>query len=507
MRNRIYALACLFGCCFLSFAPCGLLAQAPRLNTTKVLIFENNTAFILREGKVRFQGRKLALADIPQALYGTLWAHHKGSGYNISRVSFGIDTVLVEAEAHSLFELLKANVGNKAAVSYRTNNDPETALGEILPFPTGTELVSILQANRGTVFIRKEALSHAEIMGVPKIRYTDRVVMPATTIEVDKTPELPVPLQLMYFTQGITWKPGYQVKLKGDTTAVLNITALVDNRAEDIHNAEVFLIRGRPTLKANGKLDPAVLQALTQAGVETASVATPTATESGAAATFETPDTSAPEGLLIYPVGRISLAKGSKSYVAAFRQNISSKRTNSCHIPLLFTDISNPQPSETYLGEAYESIRFQNVSGGALLPGPIFVVNDQDSPLGQDDLPYTPMNGEVLIRTSRIGSAEITVTEANVARKDNAKQENKIPYTRFTLKGSIKVRNKENFPLTLVVSKDFVGDVPRLGNAEMVRNGRKVGINPEVRATWRINVAPGGTATLPFEYGVFAPGR
>jgi hypothetical protein len=484
-------------------------AQPPRLAPVKLVVFENNLTFVQREGKVRFQNRKIALEDVPQALYGTFWLSPLGD-FTISRITFGPDTVQVEQEAKNFFDVLKANVGAKATVSYRVGNEIETAVGEVLPFATYTELVSILQVNQSTVFIRKDQIQQVEITGKGKLRFYDKMVDNATTVELDKDIREPVALQMVYFEKGITWRPSYYVKLRDDTSAFFTVNCLVDNRAENFTNAELFLIRGKPNLKFEGQLDAGTKSAFERlpnnSGRAPVNPETPTTTVSSPE--LEPPVTGAgdPEGFLVYSAGRVSLSKNSRAYIPVFRQRVSSSRSNFCQIPML-TDPNKAEAPPTYAGEVYESVRFNNVTGGPLLSGSVFVVNDVNSPLGQDEMPFTPENSEVIVRTARMNQVQVTVNETVQERRDNAKKVDNVSYSRTQMRGTIVIKNLQATQVSVTLSKQLMGDVGKQGNAEVVRSGEKDAVNQNVRVTWRAVIAPNGTATIPYEYSVYGTGR
>lgn len=470
-----------------------LSAQPQLLPIKEISIFMGGVAFITKTQLLQFSNHTATLEGPPDALAGAYWLGTNGD-FQIKEVIIKNDTLYLPAQATDYFQLLKANVGAKADVTYQIANEIETVTGEILPIDINSNIIAIKKINAQTVFIQKEQIQQVAIHGNVKTTYFEKQLGNTTQITIDK--DLPQgPINLMYYVKGISWKPSYQMEIIDDSTSLFSMYAVIKNNYADFENCNVKLFSSDANLNLNDNPKPAANSSHNLTSVN------------GNKATSEPIRTpSAPSQA--YEIQNISLKKGSEAKYAIFSVKINTKKQYECSIPN-FID-PNKQPFHTPLQEVpvYQSVKWNNNSKSPYAPGNIQIFNPQANAISEDQMPFTEIGSNLKINIATSPHILLTIYEEQIEKEEKArKNAQNQNLDRFKVKGLITIKNADENKIYIEIYKKLIGRMTKTSMAEVIKTNETLYDNPLMNIHWKYEVQGKNYQTIPYEYEFFLPSK
>jgi len=482
-------------------------------------LFKNGYAVVIREIKVGPSGEYL-LPKIPQSSFGTLW-FATSSGLKLMEVANVGREELVKTNLGNLGELLQLNNGKTLQVTYYTGDSARTVNGKLVA--TGPDL-AIFESGSETVAV--------PIQGVTKIESRDKLVyqreIKQPTRALRFRTEGSGTITMVSLERGLSWSPAYALELVDEKTVRVTSKATLINDLDALKGVEARLVTGFPNMPYAGSIDPLVAgpqqlmenlslgrggpggfgggggfanQAPAAARMQADFAgAMPVATETG----------EQKEDLFFYPLKNVNLNQGDRSYHIVFDARAEYNQ--------LFTwDVVDEQPQPrrgiTPMPQnqnvVWNTIRFKNTMGRPLTTGPATIYDDGDI-LGQNQMDYTPVNG----------TAEVKINQALDIVTDTLEEESnreigfiKYPntnnprYDRSTVNGTLQITNLKTKPVKVRVRKSVTGEALLADNEGKIvkRPGGLRDVNPLSDIEWTVEVAPGKTQKLTYQYRVLIP--
>ncbi|MBX3103048.1 MAG: hypothetical protein KF690_11105 [Bacteroidetes bacterium] len=501
--------------------PARSFGQAQPMGTARMFLFQSGLALTLKEGNLKLDNGRLLIEDIPEALFNCFWLNPAGN-YNILKTVYGADTVLRDAEARNFFDILKANVGKEARITYKVDKEVEDVEGTVMPFGINSDLARIQRATGGTIFIQRDQVLMVSINDpMARTLYQEMVIGNSTAVEIDKNMPF-ASLQALFFQKGFAWEPSYSLLVRGDRSAALSLKAIIHSKGHDITHSNIKLVIGSPVFRSDKGIDGSMRELIN--ALPTYSFPKPIGannlvqvitgeeqnTEGVPGRTLLSPALLGYDGrthmgeMYILDAGSMSLKKNSKAYLPVFDNEVTLQQSYACSVPNYVADPQLPAqkvPLQTL--DAYLNLSMRNPMGFPLLPGAIFVTDEKAASLGQDEMPYTPADSVFTIRLQKVNNLVVTTEEDVYTEELRVRLEDKSIVDRITVRGTILVKNTDKKPIIIQVSKDLTGIVNRKSGATLTQLPGKAGLNPLVRMEWSLPVPGQAEQRIPYEYAYY----
>ncbi len=209
--------------------------------------------------------------------------------------------------------------------------------------------------------------------------------------------------------------------------------------------------------------------------------------------------------LYYYHAGKVSLPKGAKTLLPIAQSTINYKHVYEAAIG----DITNYAYNKTILStdqkttDVFHSLKITNKTGAPLTEASVFVVNENEDPIAQDKLNYTPVNEEASIKLSKAIDVSVKSKEEETGKDEKARKFNKVTYDKVMLKGTVDIVNSLDKPITLTLKKALRGEVTKNDGGTVTKPGRFLDINPVSLIKWDVELKAGEKKTITYEYEVF----
>ncbi len=513
-------------CLFTFIAFTQITMAQTKMKSTHLSIFKNGSYYCMQEGIGKVANKNFSVVVPDNPLYGTIWmATTKDAKVNYINVKQ--DTVKTKHEVETLLDMLNANKGRIArlTMNYGGTAPLVEVGGTIVKYYSDRNTVKLKSGDK-TSMLTLNNLVKVEIEGEPVERYEMDSFARVARVYVDKT-NGELPFSMIYMQNGMNWVPAYALKLTDDKIGRLEMKATIENNTENIVDCDVNLVVGNPQMAYANQIDPIaqgyfpqpVQQQYNYKAMQMNNVAPATAdyesTYSGAAQPFNQEITYTTEGekdndLYHYRLGSISMNKNSKTIVPISTNTIIYKDVYEVDL-YDYTNYFNNRacyqdPNRKF--EAYHSLKFVNNTKAPLTSASIFVVNEKNEPLAQDQIKYTPINGEASVRLSKAIDVIIESSEEEKTRTDNYKKINKQNYGLVVIKGEIEVANYQDKAIILKTSKVVNGEVTTQsdnGKTTKLKNNYYGYLNPNTTINWDIDLAPNQKKKITYEYEVLVP--
>jgi hypothetical protein len=498
------------------------------LKPVQVNVFKNGTYFISKEGSVPVK-KGSAMLELPkQPLLGTYWLS-AAKDSKISKVYFVTDTIKKTKTPQNFNDIFKGSVGKKVHFTYAAGGEKNLReiTGTLVEFYESSNIAKIRLADNKTTYFPVSSMVEFTIDDSGAGLLTVDSLVRVAKIFLEK-PANNVDLKLVYMQSGIQWFPSYNIKIINDNELQLEMKALVENYSEDINDAELTLTVGNPQFYYNAATDPIANNYLTSLfDVKTASLTTiPVQMQSYANSNmfvatdhsqadlnFEPYDEYATLGektndLYMYKLGKVTLPEQSKTSFQIFSTKLPYKDMYEVTIGDIvnysyYSYISN-DPEKRY--DVFHSLQLSNVTTYPFTTAPVFVMNENNQPLAQDRLKYTPMGANISVQLSKAGDVVIKNREEEVKKEENVKKIGKVYYNRVTIKGYITCENLQNKKITLTVKKNMLANVFEASDGGKIeKSGRYSYLNPYVDVNWEIPFGAKDKKTITYTYEVYAP--
>jgi hypothetical protein len=209
--------------------------------------------------------------------------------------------------------------------------------------------------------------------------------------------------------------------------------------------------------------------------------------------------------LYYYHAGKVSLPRNVKTMLPISQNTISYKHvyeanigdiTNYAYNKAVLTD--EPKPVDVF-----HSLKITNKTAAPLTEAPVFVVNENEDPIAQDKLNYTPVNEDASIKLSKAIDVSVKGKEEETGKDEKARKFNKKTYDKVMLKGTLEVANYLDKTITLTLKKALRGEVTKTDGGTVTKPGRFLDINPVSLIKWDVELKPGEKKTIVYEYEVY----
>jgi hypothetical protein len=489
------------------------------LPVKKVTVFKNGTSLVIKEGVAAVKNGTVILPMPSQAIYG---AYFVGAGKDnpIKNILVKSDTVKKPTKATELWQLVAANIGKSAVLSFAPLQKTDKSIaGKILDYNQQSGVIKLKQDNGKIAAINTTDLYLVELQDDENKNFMADSVMRSLVLK-PQNPAESIALQEYYMQSGINWLPSYFLKLKDDKTARLEMKATLENFADELKDAETELVVGAPQMAFSGKADPLTYDYLTvDNGIDGNSrgymnsnamqmKAMSFDATSQTAGTFESTFTTEGEksgDMYLYKIGKINLAKDAKGVFPIFAATVEYKDKYEGNIPdkTSFYQSRFCNVDETP-HDVFHSLEIKNTSGVPLTTAPIMMINEKEQFLAQDQLKYTPNGAPTTVKLSKAVDIILKNTEEENYRNDIAKKVGRLTYSQVKIKGIITIENFQTKETTVTINKDLNGSVvSQSDNAKVTRNKNNSSMNPYSQLKWEVKLAANEKKTLTYEYEVY----
>jgi hypothetical protein len=538
--NTFFAIAILASVCL----PLGAWGAEPfQAETTlqQVALFKNGLGFFISEAAIPEDAVSFYFTPDAAPSHGTFWVAHP-QGVHIKSLIAKPTELEERVEVVSIPELLKANVGKRVKLSFRTPEE-STVEGTILHFSEDRKMpkpqpyapgmagavvenrgyynrtnVVMIDTGQGQVGINPETISRVEFIdAVPARTFAQKNESMQLEIQLE-SPANGQTLQVSYLGKGVTWAPSYIVDISQEEHAQISAKAIVINEVCDMQDVTLQLVTGFPHLQFADIVSPLAmkenlaqfLESLDRGQSElgrSASVVSNVMRQSADWNMREDRSRIMPaygaaqggkvsEDLFFYPVKHVQLGKGQVGYFPLFTESVPYKHLYQWTIPDYVNEDDryllqgrDPQASEPQ-EEVWHSIRLENVTSVPWTTAPAQLLKD-DLILGQDTLNYTPVQGKTTVPITRAASVKAEQVEYETGRQREAMQMYGYSFDLITVQGKLEVVNFLDKPITLEISKTLSGDVkssdPEAAIKKLARGLRRVNATSEL--TWTLDLA------------------
>lgn len=476
--------------CILFFIFNLALSQPQNLPIKEISIFLENTAFITKKQSLSFQKQKAIIEGPPDAIGKAYWLGTDNS-FQINGAIIKKDTVYNPAQAKDFYDLLKANVGSKADVTYQIANEIETVSGEILPIDINTNIIAIKKVNGQSVFIKKEQIQQVAIQGLVKTTYLEKAIGDVTEISIDKNLTEGT-IHLMYYIHGISWEPIYGLEVIDDSTSLFTMHALIKNNYQDFENCNIKLYAGNANLNLKDKIKP-----ITENTNLTMVNGNQTSKESIRNAT---------PPLQAYEIQNVTLSKGSEAKFAIFSQQISTKNLYECIIPNFIELGKAPYNYPLTEFPVYESVKWTNNTKIPYAKGKVQILSKGVQSISEDDIPFTDSGASLKIHVVTSPQILLTIYEEQIEKEEKVRKNSQNQYLdRYKVKGLITIKNADENKIYIEVYKKLIGRMTKTSMAEVIKTNESLYENPLMNVSWKYEVQGKNFQTIPYEYEFFLP--
>lgn len=492
----------------------------PELKPARVAVFKNGTYFIKREADVSVTNRQAFIPPPNEVLMGTYWIT-VGKNTELRSASVFADSIKTTRKVLDVEDVLINSKGKTVTIRRLMGQTIREYTGVVLDYFTGTDYVK-LQLPDGKVLTMKinnteevvsDATTATSEIKTESARFVNRLSLAQ---DVPRTNVATIGLE-----KGMAWVPGYLFRVINDKEARLEMKATIVNDGEALKQLPVDIVVGSPSMFYGMQMDPVVgdylddllddrrdngriqMQLYNTNAVSQARSYSPDIEE----ASETTAEGEKSQDLYYFKLGIMDIEARSKTIIPVFGQNITYKDVYEITIP--FKEQETYYKSSIYQEdkplEIYHSFRFTNTGKSPLTTGSMFVLDEKENMLAQDELKYTPTGAEGVIRLSKAIDVQARNDEEVTDVQENAKRLNKVSYNKATLKGQIKLVNFQQKKIKISVTKYVNGETTNISN-----NGTSLkvkmnsdALNPTSKITWEVELNPGEQQTITYSYSLY----
>jgi len=549
--------------CVTGFSPAAE-EQPPdvKLKIETLSLFKNGIGFIKSGAKLPEKANTVRFGQLPVPSYGTFWLGYSDR-VKVRSLITSMETVEELSDVTNMDQFLQANAGRKVLIRTSSDDDVEGVImktgdesntkeppspyfmdirriqdpyGRYDSFNPGTPAFALVKTAKGTVALNSGSISRAELEG-EKVNHVIKTSQkrPGIRLELEK-PAGGEKVSVSYLARGVTWVPSYLVDLSDGKTAKLSAKAVIINELADFDKVKLELVTGFPNIKFGELLSPmAMSQNLADFLTSLAKGRTESAeggrhggmmmqqafalssnvsgydTENAPLPNYSTAaEGTLSEDLFLYPVKEFSLKKGETACIPLFTAEMPYKHIYTWKIAdFLDKDEryhsdeqgeDNKKPGE----EVWHSCRLVNSLKMPLTTAAAEFVKDGQF-TGQDICYFTAPGAETTIRINRAMNVVAEQAEMEKERKRSAAQFYGYNYDLVTVKGELKVKNRQDKVVNIEITKELSGEVvENPANAKDIQTAKGLKqVNPRHILTWQIELTTGEEKSLSYVYQVY----
>lgn len=520
----------------------------------QVALFKNGLGFFISEVTCPKKKDTFSFIPLVAASHGTFWVAYPPK---VTLKSFAAKEIELEesAEAISIEELLRANVGKEVELSF--DNKAESTIQGLLssftenrsqpqsePYAPGRADYSnvphyiqppfrasliIIKTDEGDVAIDSQAVRRFKVIN-SKLEKTFTSKSKSMQLDVKLAePAGGKKLTVSYLAKGITWAPSYIVDITEPDKAQISAKAAVLNEACDLDDVMIQLVTGFPNLQFADVVSPLAkkenlaqfLQALMRGQSEQGGMGVMSNVMRQSAAGYSMPMSESmmpaygaaeagkvAEDLFLYPVKNVHLKKGQVGYLPLFTESVPYKHIYQWKIP----DYVNEEDHYSYqrqgrkepVEQVWHCLRLENTATVPWTTAPAETVKE-NLILGQDILEYTPTKAETTLKITQAVSVKAEQVELETNRERDATRFYGYHYDLVTVEGKLSVTNFQAKAITLEITKILSGEVkssqPQAKIETLARGLRRM--NAVRKVTWTIELEPGQQKQVNYTYEVY----
>jgi hypothetical protein len=535
-----------------TFAVSEELPPQTEVKLRQVSLFKNGLGFFIGEvvcpNKDSFV---FVLAGVPS--HGTFWVSYPPE-VKLEKLTAKEIEMQQAAEAVNISELLKANVGKKVGLYLTDSNKP--AVEGVIEYITQPNERSEVQPSpySSVRYVGRGSQDVKNLMMV-KTASAQVAIDPARVVRVDflddkasktfynKSAQLKIKLAkaatgekltVSYLSRGITWAPSYMVDINSGDKALLSAKAEVINEVCDLNDITLQLVTGFPNLlfadvisplamkenleqflyslaegqteeqRRQRRLDVAGNVMYQRAGIITG-LSGPVMPQYGSAEMGKVA-----EDLFVYPVEKVSLAKGQIGYLPLFTKSVPCEHIYRWEIPDYIDEREHyyyeqpekqqPEPEQ----EVWHCLRMTNTTNVPWTTAPAEIVST-GLILGQDILNYTPAQGKTVLRITKAVSIKAEQSELETTRNRDALQLYTGHFDLVTIEGKLLVTNFQPKAVTVEITKTLSGEVKSSQPEAKIESMAKglLRMNGIRKLNWTIELKLGEQKQLGYTYDVY----
>jgi hypothetical protein len=502
----------------------GAIAQQG-LDIKSVSVFKDQTAFFVKEGNVKTSQKTWALKNdtIPAALNGTFWLSSPTNDFELVKAYEKKEKITDQAAVTNFTAMLTLNDGKQVSlyfkdtaytgkiIAFKKKDDPKADM----PFLNTPLFALQLASGKTMVFTSNQmnTLKHLEFADTPEYLYDYKRQEKTRMLQVDfKSDKTTQPLNMMYLSKGLAWKPDYLVELVEEGKAKLTLRSTVINNAENIETDKLNLVAGVPNFKYATVVSdlinflqlpvPAYNQniATLSNSIRQESIVYNYANDFAASPTTATGgsgggrtanitnfgDAAAMEDLYFYTLKNIVLKKGERAFFDIFQVEVPVEHIYESIIKANNVNYTGQYSFTEKKNPVLHTIKLTNDSKFTWTAAPALVMkNDkkQYAPISQDKLRYTSQANDVSVKLTEAPDVNVKFKEEEVSRTPNKKSFKRGNYTYYndfiTVETEVIVHNFKN--------KDIRLDLKRLITGELIESNEEWQKSPRVQYGYHIN--------------------
>lgn len=511
------------------------------LNIESVSIFKNKTAFFVKNGTVNAEkGSWLILGDtIPAALNGTFWLNSPDNDFELVKAYQKKIKTKKQAVVNGFPAILALNDGKQVTLHFEDTLFTGTILFMQVKAKKKPDVPNLeaplfalkTKAGKTLVFTYNSinALVRLEFADDPEFiyDYTESKELPALQIDF-KSNKAKQPLDMMYLSNGLAWKPDYKIELIEENKAKLSLRSTVLNEAEDIKTKKLNLVAGVPNFKyatglselinflnilpgnnSNSFRNFAVTQN-TFSNQSLYSNAPTNITTTTAAPTFS--EATAMEDLYFYTLTDVVLKKGERAFFDIFTIEVPIEHIyeavlsdNNISYALEYSFIKKDNP-------VIHTIKLTNNSTFTWTAGSALVLkNDkkQNAPISQDILGYTSQKDDISVKLTEAPDVSVRFLEKEITRTANKKSLNKGSYTYYndlvSVEAEVTIHNYKNKAIRLDLKRAIIGELEKSDLDWQVAPRVQFGytLNKKTDVCWEMKLKAGEKKVIKYSYSFY----
>jgi hypothetical protein len=530
----------------------GTFAEPPALQATAThaALFKNGYGFVRAAVELPQGTTEFYLADLPDAVFGTVWFEPMADGNALTSVQAvtrpGAPTPITTIES-----LLRANVGNQvklitAEASYTGELLPVDEPASAVPAESGR----YARAQPSWVLVRTEAGS---VAGAPSHLLQGVELLSGSLTETPGAGEpmlhciLAAPsaggsIPLHYLAYGLTWAPAYEVTLRAESDASVRFRGTILSENVELSGTEVTLIAGHPNLRFSKVSDPASLRvsfdeffrqiaATAPGGADNVTstpwyasnaavmgqyggaglggAGPPAGGEAGGMPGTREFAGSAQEDLFFYQPLTLDLEAGGRATHILATTNTPCKH-------IYVWNVETPSAPDSYQAmrnapeetpqAVWHMLELENTGDAPWTTGPVLLLRD-GMPVSQDMMPFIAAGESGRIRVTRALDliTEFEAVELKRAMETRLVANRHVEYARITVRGKLSVRNLRDAAIDMEVTQSIEGKLLTSApepEATWTAEGLNR-VNPQGILKWVFTLPAGETKTITYEHEVY----
>jgi len=500
----------------------GVVLGAQVLPTPKIVhasIYKNGYAFVTREIPVSRSG-EVEIDTLPNSTYGTLW-FAASKGISIKQITTGdIARSTSIPAAGSIDELLRNNIGHHVILTLRepsTQKDLPPAEGNLKS--AQGDLIILSQGGADRVVFK------GQIIGVTSpgaLAVTSESKYSAKVLHVRVEAESAGELYYVSLEPGMSWDSAYLVEMN-DGKLTLTTRATIIDDLEDINGVDLMLSTQSPSVGSLG-VPESLFQSVVRSQGATLVGGQGLVGESIDFISYDPTDNSLVvrgnqddvnrtvtgrrgekhEDQFFYNQPDVRLKRGERAHFLLSQKDVSYEDIYDLRVADAVSSAGLHVPLENQ--EPYHHIKFKNETGEPLTDATVSFISGGQL-IGQSNVQYTPVGRDVEYSVGPAPELKATTTEDEVSHKRGARTKEKLSFDELTMKGEISIQNLSNKKIKIQISKSIGGDLNRASNgAKKIRLPESNNPNATTILKWTLDIDPGKTQKVDYEYHALVPG-